>query len=384
MTKDGDAITIYQLITSIQLGGAENIVFQLVEHCNSNLSKRFKFTVTELHETSDDYSKEKKKSLSEKNINTVTLFKGPKRLSLFLGSLKLAYIIWKNRPDIIHSHTDLPDFVLASALRIIRLFDIKKPIIVRTIHSTELWTTHPRFAKYTESVYYNDVIASVSKGAYEAHKKIRFDNKLTLSPYQTVLYNGCKIPKKQNHPFEIDKKKINIGFCGRFEKYKGIDTLIWIIKRLNRQYLDSFVFHIIGNGSYLNDILKLAKENKNVFVYDAVPNISDKLYEFDFIFMPSYFEGLPLVSIESSFAKIPVIASFAPGLDETLPEDWPLQFNLNDRNKLLTIFENIKNNTYDLNALKSKAFDFASSNFSHKRMIDNYSKLYSDIYDKRQ
>ena len=377
-------IAIYQLIASIHLGGAENVAFQLAEYCKENEAYNFNFSVIELYKTRNKYAEEKKKSLANKNIHTLTLYKGSKRLSLLIAPIKLAHILWKNKPDIVHSHTDLPDLVLASALRILTLLNINKPAIARTIHNTELWSTHPRLAKYTESAFYNDRVASVSQGALKAHKELRLVNKLSISSYQKVIYNGCRIPKRLEHPFKIENDKINIAFCGRFEVYKGIDTLIWIIKKMNDQYPQSFVFHIIGNGSYLDRILKLAEKNDNVFVYDSVPSISDKLYAFDFVFMPSHFEGLPLVSIESSFAKVPVIASFAPGLDETLPDDWPLRFKLENENELMEIFENIKNNYYNLDELKAIALAFVSQHFSQDKMIEEYSKFYLDIYNERQ
>ena len=377
-------ITIYQLIASIHLGGAENVAFQLAEYCKESSKYNFKFTVVELYKTRNKYAEEKKKNLADKKIHTLTLFKGSKRLSLVFAPIRLAYILWKNRPDIVHSHTDLPDLVLASALRILSLFFIKKPIIARTIHNTELWSTHPKLAKYTESTFHNDRVVSVSQGAFKAHKKLRLVNNLSISPYQEVIYNGCRIPKRLEHPFSTVNDKINIAFCGRFEVYKGIDTLIWVIKKMNVLCPDSFVFHIIGNGSYLDDILKLSRNNSNVFVYDSVPNISDRLYAFNFIFMPSHFEGLPLVSIESSFAKVPVIASFAPGLDETLPNDWPLRFKLENESELLRIFKNIKNNYYDLDELKTTAFEFVSHHFSQNKMIDEYSKFYLNIYNENR
>ena len=375
-------IVIYQLITLIQLGGAENVAFQLAEHCKSDSSNNF--TVVELYKTNNEYAKEIKNNLFNKNINTLTLYKGSKRGSLIFAPIKLAYLLWKNKPSIVHSHTDLPDLVLASALRILSVLNIKRPSIARTIHNTELWRSHPKFAKYTESTYHGDTVASVSKGAQIAHKQLRINNKLSISPFQSIIYNGCTVPIVRKHPFKINNHKVNVAFCGRFEVYKGIKTLISIIKKVNNLFPQTFVFHIIGNGTYLNDILNLAKANKNVFVYDSVPNISDKLYAFDFLIMPSHFEGLPLVSIESSFAKVPVIASYAPGLDETLPADWALRFKIEDENELLKIFENIKNNYYNLEALKSKALKFVSENFSHNKMIEEYSKFYLDINEKEQ
>lgn len=380
--KNNDIITIYQLIASIHLGGAENVAFQLAEYCKGSPSYNFDFTVIELYDTKNKYAKEKKKSLAYKHIKTFTLFEGSKRFSLLFAPIKLAYLLKKNKPDIVHSHTDLPDLVLSTSLRILKMFNIKRPAIVRTIHNTELWSTHPKLAKYTESAYHNDRVASVSQGALNAYKKLRSVNKLPISPFLSVIYNGCRIPKIQEHPFSIDKEKINIAFCGRLEVYKGIDTLIWAIEKVSELYPLAFTFHIIGSGTYLNDVSKIAKKNNNVFIYDSVPNISDKLYAFDFLLMPSHFEGLPLVSIESSFAKVPVIASYAPGLDETLPEDWPLRFKLKNEHELLKIFENIKNNYYNLDELKLKALTFVSHHFSQDRMIDEYSKLYLDVYEE--
>lgn len=377
-------IKIYHLIASIYLGGSENVAFQIAEYCNKNKPSNFKFTIIELYKTKNKYADVKRCTLKRKNINNITLFNGSKRASLLFAPIKLVYVLWRNKPDIIHSHTDLPDLVLASALRIMKIMNIKKPSIARTIHSTKLWSTHPKLAKYTESAYLNERIVCVSQSALMAYKNLRLANKLSVSPYKQVIYNGCRIPNMLEHPFKIDNDKVNIAFCGRFEVYKGMETLVSIVKKVSELYPEVFVFHIIGNGSYLNDILKLKSEFENVFVYDSVPNLSDKLYAFDFIFMPSHFEGLPLVSIESSFAKVPVIASFAPGLNETLPNNWPLRFKLEDEDDLLNIFQNINNKIYDLDELKSVVFSFVSHHFSQDKMIEQYSNLYLDMYNEEK
>ena len=151
------------------------------------------------------------------------------------------------------------------------------------------------------------------------------------------------------------------------------------IRLINSKFGDTFLFHLIGSGSYQNDIQKLSREYSNVLVYDTVPNVANKLYAFDFLIMPSRFEGLVLISIEASFAKVPVIAARAPGLSETLPVDWPLNFPLEDEEALLHIIEKIKNGEYDLDALKNQAYSYVSEKFSHRTMVDSYSKLYLEI-----
>ena len=369
---------IFHIIASVQLGGAEIVAIELANHCAGVDGKRHDSTIIELYPTKNEYSRAKKEELSKKGIRTITLRDGSKRQSLVLSPIKLARLIKRENPDIIHSHTDLPDFALAGALRIFKLFNENPRKIVRTIHNTQLWRTHSRLGKYAESAFADDWIIGVSKSTIDAYKKLRDENSLAHSKNIKVIYNGCQVPKPAKHPFEIASDKINIAFCGRFEDYKGMETLISSIIITNERFPGHFMFHVIGDGTYKPQLIKLSKEYNNTIVYPPTPNISNKLHGFDFVFMPSHFEGLPLISIESSLSRVPVIASFAPGLDETLPDDWPLRFHLNDELKLMDIFEQIKNRTIDMDMLKEKAYNFATENFSLEKMVGSYSALYQE------
>jgi glycosyltransferase involved in cell wall biosynthesis len=369
-------VKIFQLITSVNLGGAENIAFSLAEKCEMTNPGEFEFIIVELYSTKSEYSLEKKNDLFSKKIKTISLFIGSKRMSLFFSSFSLIYAIFRKKPHIIHSHTDLPDLVLSTTLRILPFFRIKKPIIIRTIHNTELWATHNKLGKYTENGFVDDIVIGVSEASLMAYNNLRNRNELPRSPFQQVIHNGCSFPQLKDTPFHINNEKYNIAFCGRFESQKGIDILIERIREINNKFSDNFIFHLIGSGSYRNEVLKLSKEFSNVVLYDAVSNISDKLHVFDFLIMPSRFEGLVLMSIEASFARVPVIAAFAPGLDETLPRDWPLKFQLESATALIAIFEKIVNKEFDLLNLQTLAFKYVTEKFSANQMVDSYSKLY--------
>ena len=372
-------IKVFQLIRSIHLGGAEMVAFSIAEHCAKSPMAQFDFVIAELHSSNDDYSVNKKAELRSKNIRTISLGTSSKNISLLIGPFVLIYQIFKERPDIIHAHTDLPDLLLSNTARFFSFFHLKMPKIVRTIHNTELWPTHFDLGKYVEKSFNTDYVVGVSDAALNAYKSLRNSYMLPLSPHTQVIFNGCKLPTKANHQFKVTNGKINIAFCGRFENQKGVDILIKRIRAVNAKFKDAFVFHLIGSGTYYNDIMALASEYSNVLVYDAVSEISDKLHDFDFMIMPSRFEGLVLISLEASLSRVPVIAAYAPGLSETLPSDWPLQFNLENEEELLTIFENIYNNAYPLDDLKEIVFEFVVKNFSHKGMIDAYSQLYLNI-----
>ena len=377
--EENKMIKIFQFISSIQLGGAEIVAFNLSEFCNTNSPVRLEFVVVELYQTNDYYSIQKKSELQSKNIRIISLGNRNKIFSLIISPFLLFYHLLAEKPDIIHSHTDEPDFVLSSTKRLFTILHIKFPKIVRTIHNTVLWPTHIKLGRYVETVFIDDWIVGVSDCALESYNDLRNKYNLNISKHLFTIYNGCLIPKKTEHTFKIDNQKINIAFCGRFENQKGIDILIERIKVLNDRFKDDFVFHVIGKGSYQNEVLKLAKVNSNVIVYDSVPNMSERLYAFDFLIMPSRFEGLVLISIEASYSKVPVIAAIAPGLSETLPKEWPLLFHLENEIELVTIFQNIKNRKYDMESLKNQAYFYVSTKFSHSSMIEAYSKLYLRI-----
>lgn len=369
---------IFQLISSIQLGGAEVIAFHLSE-CGNNLSYPADIAVVELYRTKNSYADHKRKELEHKNIRIITLHRGSKRGSLFFGPFHLFFLILKERPSIIHSHTDLPDFVLAVTVRILMLFRIETPEVVRTIHNTQLWRTHHKMGRITESAYKNEPIAAVSTYAMVAYEQLRKKYQLPLSRNRQIIYNGCAIPQQCFHQFKTDREKINIAFCGRFEEYKGMETLIAAIPELGLLYPGCFLFHLIGDGTYKEQLIQLSRQRDDVILYDPVPNVSTMFYAFDFLFMPSHFEGLTLISIEASFAGVPVIASFAPGLDETLPENWPLKFHLERKEELYLIFGKIKEHLYNMQELREIAFDYVNIKFSINKMIQSYAHLYTEL-----
>ena len=372
---------IYQIITSVQLGGAENVAINLAKHCYSNNGNfnNVELVIVELYPSKNDYAISLKKELNLINIPVKTLFNSKKRLSLFFAPFMLMKLILKDKPAIIHSHTDLPDFVLSVCLKMCSILKNHKPKIIRTIHSTQLWRSHNKTGKLTESSFNNEYIAAVSQEAMNAYEHLRVKYNLPISNQRQIIYNGLSVINNFQHPFKIDNNKINISFCGRFEDYKGMDVLIPAIKEIERRYPSRFLFHIIGNGTYKNDLLQLSKYSTNVIMYEPIPNVSSYFHVFDYMFMPSHFEGLALISIEASLSKTPVIASYAPGLDETLPSEWPLRFNRNNTEELYDLFDEIHKSEIDLVLLKQMAYTYASKMFSLDKMIKSYTKLYDEI-----
>src|SRR5690554_456139 len=108
------------------------IAFDLADHCRRRSSDDYEISVVELFSTRNDYAHAKKEELTSKGIRVITLSRGSKRVSLLFAPFTLFYWLRKEKPSIIHSHTDLPDFVLGVVIRLYRFFRIKMPPIVRT------------------------------------------------------------------------------------------------------------------------------------------------------------------------------------------------------------------------------------------------------------
>lgn len=370
-------ITIFHLIASVQLGGAENVALSICENLAKEPGNRFKVVIFELYKTNNDYARLKKSQSGNSGIEIITLGLFHNRLSVFVAPIVLLYQIITRKPDILHSHTDLPDFVLSMVLR----FPFKPAFrVVRTIHNTVLWPTHTLTGRFAESAFRNDTIIPVSRAARSAYIELRKKYRLPVSGDINLIYNGCAVPDLLEHPFKTDPGRINIAFCGRLELQKGIDLLIDIIEELSPELHSRFLFHIVGTGSFERDIVKLTKEKPNVLYYGAVSHLSNKLHGFDYLIMPSRFEGFPLLSVEASFSKVPVIAARSPGLEESLPSDWPLFVDYLNVSNFISVLGNLNQDTFLYAELKQKACDFASGNFSMNKMIENYIEIYSEDF----
>ena len=80
----------------------------------------------------------------------------------------------------------------------------------------------------------------------------------------------------------------------------------------------TYFFHIISDGSLKNEIYRNLSDGSNVSVCSTMSGLSSYMSSFDYMIMPSEFEGLSILSIEASFAKLQVIINNCSGLKDTL------------------------------------------------------------------
>lgn len=351
---------VFHIISHFDLGGAERVAINIAKSKN----KDFEYHVIEVAHGNSSFTPV---LINELEAGSVIYHRSPitnKKLAIGLFPFWFIGLFLKERPSVIHTHTEVPDLSVFLFYRVFAIF-AHKVKIVRTIHNTQLWNEWKWIGRIVEKFYQRqDANVAISLSAMNSYQT----NYGKVCP---VIYNGIECPKER--PFtNISNNRINIIFAGRLEPQKGIDTLIAVIQQLKSN--SRLFFHIVGNGSLAPILKKGLNGIDNVCLYDSMPNLSSYLSSFDYLFMPSVYEGLGILSIEAGMSRVPSIINDCAGLNETLPEDWPLKVHDNSVGEYCHILTHIEE--FDKVALGNIAHDYAQK-FSITNMQSQYEELYN-------
>lgn len=361
---------VFHIISHFDLGGAERVAANIAKSGNDD----FEYHIVEILRGKSDFTNG---FLAELRASGVVCHRSwipgfhwhfmAERIAAMLFPLRFLYIWLRYHPDVIHAHTETPDMCLWAFFRIFPWLQTRCRI-VRTIHNTCLWTGLKRFGRKVERFYQrNDANVAISQSVLECYTR-------EYSSVPPIIYNG--VPEVKQKEFKgMPEGKTNILFAGRFDEQKGISHLIYIIKQL--QDMPEYHFHVVGGGKLQSVVDTEIAHLPNVSMYKPIFGLSEYLASFDYMIMPSEFEGLPLMSIEASFAGLPVICSDCKGLNETVPADWQLTSHGNCHEEYLKIFREIIP-AVDRRKLVDEARRFVRQRFS----IEKMQKGYEDIYNK--
>lgn len=354
-------IEVFHIVSHFDLGGAERVAINIAK----SKSDYFNYHIVEVVKSKSDYRNELIKEMEEAGIYYHCSPISNNKLSIVLFPFWFIFVFLKYKPNIIHTHTEIPDLSIYWFSKLF-CFAISRCALVRTIHNNQLWNSWKRIGLRVEKFFINK---NSNIAISESTQKSYFREYGTMCP---IIFNGLN-PVAQKTFHDVDKTKINVLYAARLEYQKSPDVLARIIVELRDN--DNLHFYIIGDGSMKSELLSSIDGCKNFTYYDKIYGLSSYLSSFDYLFMPSKFEGLALMPIEASLANVPSIINDCVGLAETLPTDWPLKVNNNDFQSYITIFNNL---IKDNKKLGEKAFKFASAYFSMKNMQANYEEFYKN------
>lgn len=363
---------ILQVITSLDMGGAETLVVNLIPRLQ-DLGHTVDLCVFDGTET--PLTQRLKKESPQTKI--YALGHGVYNPLYILKLVK----IMKNY-DIVHTHNSSPQLFVAIA----SLFN--SPKLVSTEHNTSNRKRNWKWYRPIESwMYsrYNHVIC-ISKIAEEKLRVYMGGEWLVKSSNKyksiTTINNGIDVnaiseaaPCKELLGLKENRKSILM--VAGFRKQKNQDTIIRALTLLDKE---KYEIWFAGIGERMEEVKQLAlslgvcERVRFLGLRTDIPNV---LTAADFIVMSSHWEGLSLSNVEGMSAHKPFIASDVNGLRE-VTKGYGILFPHEDGKALANEINQLAESDKYYDEVANRCYNRALE-FDISKMVNGYNQVYQKV-----
>ena len=282
-----------------------------------------------------------------------------KRINVVFLDGRFASLISKintEKPDIVHSHGYKAGLLCRLAVKLTSF------ILVSTYHAGEI--SQGKLAVY-------DWIDRHTAWINHQSLAVNIDICRRLPSDSKVMDNFIAIPHS------TPKTARQIAFVGRLSHEKGPDLLITLATRL-----PTIEIHIYGSGPMESDLKKQCPAN--CIFHGNQSNMDGHWKNIDLLIMPSRYEGLPMVAMESMARQIPVIAFDVGAMDKLVIDSktgWLIPAGRIDR------FQDklehwVRMNDGLKHLIRVAARKHIEDNFSSTKIIPQILQIYSGLMKK--
>ena len=365
---------ILQVITSLEMGGAETLVVNLIPRLQA-LGNTVDLCVFDGKETPLT------QRLREESPQTKIYALGHGVYNP-LYIIKLAKIM-KNC-DIVHTHNSSPQLFVAIA----SLFN--SPKLVSTEHNTSNRKRNWRWYRPIESWMYGryDHVICISKIAEEKLREYMGGEWLVKSSNKyksiTTINNGIDVnaiskaePCKEL--LDLKESRKSILMVAGFRKQKNQDTIIRALTLLDKEKYEVW---FAGIGERMEEVKQLALSlgvSDRVRFLGLRTDIPNVLRAADVIVMSSHWEGLSLSNVEGMSAHKPFIASDVNGLKE-VTKGYGLLFPHEDAKALAEEIEHLASDEAYYNEIAERCYNRALE-FDISNTVSGYADVYKNIFN---
>ena len=346
---------IIHIIFSLNTGGSETMLVDI-------MNEQCKYEEINLIIVNSLYSETVLNNISEPvKIHFINRKPGSRN---FIPILKLNFLIFKIKPDVIHCHN----------------FEMAQILFRKLIHSKIFLTVHDIGVPTKYHHKYNKIFA--------ISKAVQKDIKRNCGLDAEVVYNGIRfdsIKRKENYNFDI----FTIICVSRLmHQKKGQDVLIKAIDILvNQKNITNVSIDFIGEGKsfkYLNELVnKYNLQNNITFLgLKSRDYIYTNLKDYDLLVQPSIYEGFGLTVVEGIAAKAPVLVSNIQGPMEVIDNGrYGYSFKVKDEKdcaqKIIDVMEDY--NKKIIQDKCNKAYFYVKENFDIEKTATNYVSEYEKL-----
>lgn len=283
-------------------------------------------------------------------------------------------IIKKEKPDIIHAHMNLLNFIplLCGLLCGVKVRISHSHIANKNINST----VEEKVFKYLNILFSNLFLSC----GYNAGKYMYGDRNFT------IVHNSIDIDRfiySENKRNQTRKKlglkddETLVTNVGRLTAQKNQIFLIKVMRRVVHENNKVKLF-IFGNGELKDQILSLIKESNlqnNIFIHEPVNNIEEYYDASDIFVLPSLYEGFPVSLVEAQVSGLTSIVSNS--IDRTSKINDSVEFLSNDDEDEWA--NEIIHATGQGRKVKINKFKGFNINNSYKDLYEIYTKALTNI-----
>lgn len=354
-----EKIKVAIIITSLNIGGAENMVTQLV----GAISDKYDIHLIVL---SSKYNNHLEEDIEKKKIKTTYLnISGKVKLKNYL---KLKSVLDEFKPDILHVHLDtLYSLIWAITNNVKLIFTIhSQPYRIYNFKNKYIF----HILKLMKKIKFVGVTETITKEAIQIFKINKSDI--------VTIYNPVDIER-----FECKRSFNNIDSTifiniARFHKIKNHELLIKSFKRVLNQIPNSKLL-LLGDGDLRDDMIELVKSlniQQSVIFLGNIPNTEEYLSKADVFVLSSNSEALPITVLEAMASGLPIISTNVGGLSDIINKNGKLV----NKKDCIALSEAMIELAKDLD--KRRMMSDKSRDIISKYDIKKISNLYEDIYLK--
>ena len=248
---------------------------------------------------------------------------------------KVKKFIKEGNFDIIHSHSPFPIGNFAAKMG--KKLGIPTVVTLHTKFKDDiLRLTKSKLITYFVMKYLlrtfnrTDYVWTVSNGAADTLREYGYKGNIEVIRNGTDMKypdNAEKLVSDVNKQYNLEGKKNVFLFVGRIVETKNLDMLLKALQILKKDNLD-FTFLLVGDGSHLEHLKKLAKEldieDKVIFTGKVMDR--EKLSGFylrsDLFLFPSIYDTASLVPLEAASMKLPTLLVEGCQTSETITDNF--------------------------------------------------------------